>query len=84
MDLGFDVWTIVSILLGLATTVFAVQSAKIKLKINQVYLLGKESVDLARVATKALDDNKITPEEVAEIKQEASEVKTAWNNLLGK
>jgi len=65
-------------------TLYGVFNAKLKLKIGQVYMLGKESVDLARVSVEALEDNKITKDEVALIKKEAEEVRTAWKTLLGK
>lgn len=76
--------TIVSAVLGVFGIVAAGLWAKAKGKINAVKNLAKEAVDLVQVAVGALDDDKITSEEVASIKKEATEVKAAWKALIGK
>jgi len=80
----FDIWTIVSAVLGLVAIVAGGFYAKIKGKLGAIISLGKEAVDLAQVAVKSLDDNKITKEEIEQIKKEAGEVKAAWKVLTGK
>lgn len=79
-----DVLTIVSIVIGAIAALFGGFWLNAKGKLTQLYLLGKESVDVAKAAIDALEDDKITPEEVAKIKKEAEEVKEAWHKLLGK
>jgi divalent metal cation (Fe/Co/Zn/Cd) transporter len=79
-----DIWTIVSAGLGLVAVVAGGFYAKVKGKLSSIIALGKEAVDLAQVAVKSLDDNKITKEEVEQIKKEALEVRSAWRVLTGK
>ena len=79
-----DVWTIVSAVLGVVALVAGGLWKKGKGKLLQVYNLVQEILDVVESATLALEDDKITKEEVAGIKKEASEVKTAWQKLLGK
>ena len=76
--------TIVSAILGVFALVAGGLWAKGKGKLNAVKNLMKESYDLVNVAVSAIDDDKITKEEVDQIKQEASEVKVAWRVLIGK
>jgi divalent metal cation (Fe/Co/Zn/Cd) transporter len=80
----FDFWTILTIVIGVVATLFGTFWKKAQGKLLGVYLLAKEAVDVAKAATDALEDNKITEEEIAKIKKEAQEVKDAWHNLLGK
>ena len=80
----FDFWTIVSIIIGVIATIFGVFWGKVKNKLLGAFMLAKEALDVGKAAIDALEDNKITPEEVANIKKEAQEVKEAWHNLLGK
>lgn len=79
-----DVWTIVSAVLVVISGLFAAFWKKGKDKILKAAKLGKEVLDVVDAATTALEDDKITKEEVELIKKEASEVKVAWKALLGK
>ena len=79
-----DVWTIVSAVLGLVAIVGGGSYLKVKGKLGQVKNLGKEAVDVLIVAVNAVDDDKITAEEVAAIKKEAKEAAAAFKTLIGK
>ena len=81
---SLDVWTIVSLVLLIASTVFAGVWLTAKKKAKQIYNLGKEALDVAKAAIDALEDNKLTPEEVQKIKDEAVEVKAAWKLLMSR
>ncbi|KKK96578.1 hypothetical protein LCGC14_2661340 [marine sediment metagenome] len=76
--------TLLSIGLGVIATVAGVFWGKARGKLTAVKNLSKEVFDLVRVATDAIEDDKITKEEIAKIKQEAIEVRTAWRVLVGK
>ena len=76
--------TLVSVGLGLIATIAGVFWGKAKGKLTAVKNLSGEIFDLVKAATDAVDDNKITKEEISRIKQEAVEVKTAWRVLIGK
>lgn len=78
-------WTvIVSAFLGILAAVFGGQVLNVKGKLKQVIALGKEAIELAIVATDAIEDNTLEKSEVEAIKKEAAEVKGAWQALLGK
>jgi hypothetical protein len=78
-------WTaLVSIVLGLIATVAGGFWLKAKGKLTQLYQLGKEVVDVVNATDKALADNKLTKEEVAQIAAEGKEVKAAFKALIGK
>lgn len=81
-DLNF--WTILSLVLLGLSTVFGSYFVVFKSKARQLYNLGKEALDVAKAAIDALEDNKITPEEVAKIKKEAVELQAAWRLLKAK
>ena len=81
---SLSVWTIVSLVLLIVSTVFAGVWVTAKNKAKQVYNLGKEALDVAKAAIDALDDNKITQDEIEKIKAEALEVKAAWKLLRAK
>ena len=76
--------TLVSVVLGLIATVAGVFWGKAKGKLTAVKNLSKEVFDLVKAATDAIEDDKITKAEIGQIKQEATEVKTAWRVLIGK
>lgn len=76
--------TIISAVLGVVAIAAAAWWAKAKNKLNDVKVLAKEAVDLVQVAVGALDDDKITKDEVESIKKEAQDVKSAWRSLIGK
>jgi len=79
-----DVWTIVSAVLGLVAIVGGGAYLKVKGKLGQVKNLRKEAVDVLIVTVNAVDDDKITAEEVAAIKKEAKEAAAAFKTLIGK
>ena len=79
-----DWLTIVSAVLGLVAIVGGGAYLKVKGKLGQVKNLGKEAVDVLIVAVNAVDDDKITAEEVAAIKKEAKEAAAAFKTLIGK
>lgn len=83
MDLQ-TILIIVSSILGVVAIVLGERWVKAKGKLSQVTDLAKEVYELVDAATSALDDDKISPEEVNKIKQEAAEVKAAWRILIGK
>lgn len=76
--------TLVSVGLGLIATVAGGFWLKAKGKLADIKTLAKETTDLVTVAVNAIEDNKITPEEVARIKKESVEVKAAWRKLIGR
>ena len=79
----FDIWTIISAILGLATVVIGGFWLKVKGKLSMLGALIKETLDVIDASIRALEDNKITSEEAAMIKKEALEVKTASKKLMG-
>ena len=79
-----DALTIVSLVLGAIAVLFGAFWLNAKSKIEELANIGREALDVANVIIAAIDDNKITPEELAEIKKEIAEVKDAWKKLLGK
>ncbi len=76
--------TLVSVGLGVLATVASVFWGKAKGKLNAIKTLSKEVFELVQASVGAIDDDKITPEEIAKIKQEAADVKAAWRALVGK
>jgi len=76
--------TLVSVGLGLFATVAGVFWGKLKNKMNAVKNLSSEIFDLVKASVDAIEDDKITKAEIEKIKQEATEVKTAWRVLIGK
>jgi len=76
--------TVVSIVLGLIATLAGVFWGKAKGKLNQIKNLSKEVFELVQASVGAIDDDKITKEEVEKIKHEAIDVKAAWRVLVGK
>ncbi len=79
-----DIWTIVSAGLGLIAAVAGGFWAKGKSKIAKIGKLAKETTDVITKLGAALEDNKITKEEVAQLKVELAEVKVAWKALFTK
>ena len=79
-----DVWTIVSAILAVLAGLFTAFWSKAKGKVALAYKLLRECLDVVDAATAALEDDKITKEEVEKIKKEAGEVKVAWQALLRK
>jgi len=81
---NLDVWTIISLILGVLATVFVAFWSKVKVKLSQILTAGKELLDVGSALNDALLDNKITPEEAAKIKKEWLEAKAAFKSLIGK
>ena len=79
-----DVGTIISLVLGVITVVFGGFWLKAKGKLGQIKNLVKEATDVITVSVGALDDDKLSAEEIASIKKEAQEVVAAFKILLGK
>lgn len=79
-----DVGTIISLVLGVLTVVFSGFWLKAKGKLGQIKTLVKEATDVITVAVGALDDDKLSAEEIAQIKQEAAELVAAFKILIGK
>ena len=76
--------TLVSIGLGLVATLLGGRWLVIKGKLNQFKVTLAEGYDVIEAAVKAVDDDKITKEEVAEIKQQVAEFKAATKLLFAK
>lgn len=76
--------TIVSLVLGLAGTLLGGKWIIAKNKLKQFKTVVKEGIDVVSAAIDAVDDDKITPEEIAGIKQEVAEFKAAGKILLSK
>jgi len=81
MDLQ-TILTIISIALGLGATLFGVKWVAAKGKLSQLKGVVKEGYDVVKVAVEAIDDDKVTVEEVAQIKQEAAEFGAAVKLLF--
>ena len=82
--MSFDVGTIISLVLGIIAAVAGGFWLKGKNKLAQVRDLVKEGTDVITVAVAALDDDKLSAEEIASIKKEAQEVVAAFKILIGK
>ena len=81
---NLDVWTIVSVVLGVLASIFGIFWGKAKGLIGKITTAGKELMDVGTALTESLADDKITPEEVANIKQQWAEAKAALKAILGK
>lgn len=79
-----DVGTIISLVLGVVTVVFGGFWLKAKGKLGQIKNLVKEASDVITVSVGALDDDKLSAEEIEQIKKEAKEVVAAFKILIGK
>jgi hypothetical protein len=79
-----DVATIISLVLVVVTGVFGGFWLKAKGKLGQIKNLVKEATDVITVSVGALDDDKLSAEEIAQIKKEAQEVVAAFKALIGK
>lgn len=81
---GFDVWTIVSAVLGLVALIAGGFWLKAKGKIGQISALIREAYEVVQKLHLALEDNKVTKEEVDGLKKELADVKLAFLKLVGK
>jgi divalent metal cation (Fe/Co/Zn/Cd) transporter len=80
----FDVWTIVSAVLGLVAVVAGGFWLKAKGKIKAAADLFKEAYEVVAKVYEVLQDDKVSKEEVAELKKEVSDVSAAFKALIGK
>jgi divalent metal cation (Fe/Co/Zn/Cd) transporter len=80
----FDLWTIVSAVLGLVAVVAGGFFLKAKGKIAAVGNLIKQAYEVVAKLSAVLEDNKVTSEEVAEMKKELQDVKDAFKALVSK
>lgn len=76
--------TLVSIALGLGATLLGGKWLIAKGKLKQLKHVVAEGYDVIAAAVDAVDDDKITSQEVAKIKQEAAEFKAAVKLLFAK
>ncbi len=74
---NFDVWTVVTLVLGAAATFFGTYLVVVKGKLSEFTALVKEFNDLSSVFSKALEDNNISDEEKDAIKKEWLDTKAA-------
>jgi len=79
-----DVWTVVTIVLGAIAALFGTFWGKVKGKLGQVVIAGKEFADVGIALKDALEDDKITQEEKENIKKEWGEALAAFKKLIGK
>ena len=79
-----DIWAIITVILGVAGTIFSGVFVKVKGKLSKIVKLGTEAIEVAKALEAALEDNKITKEEVEGLKKELSDVKEAWKDLVKK
>ena len=79
-----DVATIISLVLTVVSVAFGGFWLSAKGKLGQVKNLVKEATDVITVSVGALDDDKLSAEEIAQIKKEAVEVVAAFKLLIGK
>ena len=76
--------TIVSIVLGLAATLLGGKWLIAKNKLNQFGNVLKEGYDVISTAIDSVEDNKIEPVELDNIKKEIGEFSAALKLLFGK
>jgi len=81
---NLEIGTIVTIGMGLITTFFGVYWLKFKAKIGQFVSLAVKVVSLISAFERAIGDEKITKEEISELKAAAEEIKKAFQALIGK
>jgi len=83
-DAGGGLWTVISAVFAVVTTVFGVAWKKVKSKLGKVAKLGKEGMDVVNSAIAALEDDNVTKDEVVKIKKEGQEFIAAWKDLTTK
>lgn len=81
---GGAFWTILSGVFAVLTTLFAGLWTKVKGKLSAFAKLVKEGLDVVNSAVDALEDDKLSKEEVTKVKKEALEFIEAWKVLIGK
>lgn len=81
---NFSIWQIISAVIGVIAMFFGTKWGIGKGKLSQIVTVGSEAMDVANALDAALEDNKITKEEIANLKIQLAEVKVAWQKLTGK
>lgn len=81
---NLDFGTILTLVLAALSTFFGVFWGKVKGKLGQIVSLVKEIYEAAEVMEKALEDNKITSDELKSIKSNFNDVKVKFKELVGK
>ncbi len=79
-----DVGTIVTLVLAAFSALAGGLFLKAKGKLTQIKNVIKEGADVVIVAVNAVGDDKLTTEEIADIKKEAKEAVAAFKALLGR
>lgn len=79
-----DIATIIGAVVSVIAVVLGGLWTKGKGKLNKVKNLAVETVEVISKLDEALADNKVTKEEVEQLKKEAADVKIAWKALFAK
>lgn len=82
--MNLDLGTIITFVIGLIATFLAGFWLVAKGKIKKVIDAGKELLDVGNALNAALADNKITKEEIDELKKEWKEAKEACKAIFQK
>jgi hypothetical protein len=81
---NLDLPGILAIVFGVMTTVFGGFFAKIRPKLKKFVSLLREVMQLVDKMESALEDDKLTKQEIQAIKSEALDVRRAWKALVKK
>ena len=79
---NFDVWSVVTIVLGIAAAFFGVYLLVVKTKLSEAVDLIKQLSEVGQVLSDSLSDNKISAEEQVLLKKEWQDVKDAVKKLI--
>lgn len=79
---NFDVWTILTIVLGAAAAFFGVYLLLVKTKLAEAVNLIKQLSEAGEALSNALADNKVSEEERAILAKEWQDVKDAVKALI--
>ena len=81
---NLDLGTIITIVFGLLTTFVGGFWLKVKGKFSEVVKLGSELLEFMQILQTALDDDKLTKEEIARLKKEGGDISIAWKKLISR
>lgn len=81
---NLDFGTIITVVIALLGTFAGGFWLKAKGKISKIVKLGSEAIEVATTLNKALEDDKISKEEIEQLKKESNDVKVAWKDLISK
>jgi len=84
MFANVDIGTIITLVLGLIATFASTFWVLSKGKIGLIATAAKELADVGSALSRALEDDKITKEEIQDIKTQWLEAKTALKAIVGK